>query len=566
MNFNQYMTAVKNQLSQMSDAKKTHWICEQARKVEEEARQEFLDSLTGKKSLDMGLSEKEIYSWCDKVERGEIYFSAEIYEDFEEGAWESELKAEYEDRFNMMPYLEQVSDIGHLWCGQGEYEKAYRLFERIGRLKFSIVCVENDYMLKEDPCYPDNLLTLVSLKREGLLPINLDELSLNLLYSCYHAVAGKERLEAMYEYFTWEMCQKLVMTDVFAFREDMGESHRELMQEWRSFLMEIPGDRSGELLVDACVFLGADKLLLTTARERAKMHPFLYQACCERAYFARRYENCTEIAKEAARCLDENKIIRGTIADIGAKAAKKAGDEPAYEELCLAAFCSEPNSYHLLRLYTLPDAGVIQKAGERLEVVSTDLPEDRACFREQETTLLYEKEQKLIFEFLLGNYQPALQYCKEEENYLGWSYGLKGMVIPLLLLYLKQDSAPETWTRAERNIRESLKYRLRFESQKEGEFEQYLAAWRSAYPVSLEVKEEWLKWLEEEVAQRTEAIVESVRLKSYYKAAELIVMLGLVKEEHGEPDGLKRLMEYYQNIYSKRRGLKQEMEKMAGRW
>lgn len=566
MNFNQYISAVKEQLNQMSDSQKASWIYGQARKIEERDRQEFLACLSGKESVGRRLSAEEIFQWCRKVEEGEVYFSAEIYEEFEEGAWESELKGRYHDIFDLMPYLEHVKDICCLWMENEEYEIAYQILDRICQLEFRIECEENDYMLKEDPSYPNNLISLENLKREKLLSINLDELSLMLLYSCYQSVTGRKRLEAMHEYLVWGIGQKLVMTDAFAFGEDLRESPHAFMTAWRSFLMEISGDRSAELLVDACVFLGGEQQLLETARDNGSFHPYLYQAYCERKYLSGQYQNCVEAAREAIEHLDENKMIRGAIADIGAKAAKRLEDENAYARFCLDAFWSEPSSWHLLRLFTLSNSSVIEKAKERLERISTDLPEKRADSVEQKTTFLYEREQKMIYQFLLGDYGPVLQYCKDEENYLGWSYGLKGMVIPLLLLYFKEDSAEGTKTRAENGIREQLEYRLRFECGEGVEFDPYLAAWKKAYKVPEEMRTQWLEWLTEEVEQRTEAIVGGVRIKSYYKAAQLIVMLGEIREEQGEAGGQKELIQYYLDKYSQRWALKKEISKMARRW
>ncbi len=566
MKFNLYISAVKEQLNQMSDAQKASWICGQARKVEEKDRQEFLDCLTGREDSFHCLPVEKIFQWCRKVEEGEAYFSAEIYEEFEEGAWESELKGRYSDPFDLMPHLERIKESCLLWMENEEYEKAYPVLDRICQLEFRIECEENDYRLKEDPCYPNNLISLEDLKREKLLLLNLDELSLMLLYSCYQLLSGRKRLEALHEYLVWGIGQKLAMTDVFAFGENLRENPYEFMNEWRNFLMEISGDRSAELLVDACVFLGGEQQLLETARENREVHPYLYQACCERNYLSGRYQDCVEVAGEAMECLDENKMIRGEISDIGAKAAKRLGDRALFERFCLEAFWSEPNSWHLLRLFTLSNPAVIEKAKERLERISTDLPEKRADSMEQKATFLYEREQKMIYQFLLGDYESVLQYCKDEEDYLGWSYGLKGMVIPLLLLYLKKDSEEGPKTRAENGIREQLEYRLRFECGEGVEFEPYLTAWKRAYPVPEEIKTEWLEWLTKEVEQRTKAIVGGVRIKSYYKAAELIVMLGEIREEQGETGGQKRLIQYYLDKYPQRWALKKEMDKMARRW
>ena len=51
--------------------------------------------------------------------------------------------------------------------------------------------------------------------------------------------------------------------------------------------------------------------------------------------------------------------------------------------------------------------------------------------------------------------------------------------------------------------------------------------------------------------------------KSYHKAAELIVMLGEIREENGEINGMYELVEHYKRMHSRKYAFRNEIDELA---
>ena len=77
---------------------------------------------------------------------------------------------------------------------------------------------------------------------------------------------------------------------------------------------------------------------------------------------------------------------------------------------------------------------------------------------EQKEAEICDRELKAIYCFLLGDYSNILKKSRQDNTYLGWSSNIKGIIVPLLLLYLKRDE--ERKTCAERRLIEHIKYRI----------------------------------------------------------------------------------------------------------
>lgn len=559
MDFKTYITKVEEQLKQMTEAEKTDWIYALARKVDEKDRQNFLNSLYGKKEIHMKLTKEEILDWCQKVEEGEIYLEGKLSEYYEERGWGSDWIVEYHDTFGAMPYLTKAIDTCSQLVEKKEYASAYQLLDRICGLEFR--AEYNDDYGYED--YDEDGLTLENLVKEELLILDFRKLSLNLLYTCYQTNTGQDRLERLYEYLTWRMTDKILITDIFAFGPEEIKDATMFMQEWYAYLIQISEDRAAELLVDACIYLGGDEYLLKTAGEYAKLHPFLYQAYCEKKYQLADYQACIEAAKEALDRIDGNKVIRSAISDIAVMAAKKADMDFEWKHFYFAAFYSNPNSWHLLRLYKLKDSAVLKEALERIERLPVGSQMKTGNPREQREVLIDDNMQT-IYQFLLGDYDNVLRQCRQDKKYLGWSYGKKPMIILLLLIYLKKDEKQKTV--AERNLIEELNKRLNFNSKEEELFSEYISIWRQSYHMPKEQEEACIKWLSEEVDKRTEGIVGGGHRGSYYKAAELIVVMGEIQEERGEVGGMRRLIDYYKRMHSRKTAFKSEIEGLAKKY
>lgn len=94
-------------------------------------------------------------------------------------------------------------------------------------------------------------------------------------------------------------------------------------------------------------------------------------------------------------------------------------------------------------------------------------------------------------------------------------------------------------------------------------FDEYLSIWRNSGIIPENEDKLYIQWLSREIDERTEHIVGGGHRKSYYKAAELIVVLGAIKEERGEINGMQNLINYYKKQHFRKRAFREEIDTLA---
>ncbi len=559
MDFKQYMTAVEKQLDSMTGQQMKSWILTQARIVDEGQRQDFLNNLSGKKPEILSLNAGEIHAWCEQVESGTLYFETEQEEYYEEGDWDSDWRTIYYDAFDIIPYLTKAFETCQKLVLVGEYETAYALLDRLCRIEFYTDFEEEDWLGDEEP------LTLEKLAEEGMLTIDFAKLSQNLLYACYQSTNGEERLRKLYEYLIWKMCGGVKMTDVFAFGPEPLPGTAEFMENWHAYLSHTPGDRAAELLADACIYLGGEEKLRITAAETVDMHPCLYIIYCQRRMEAEDWMDCVSVGQTAVETIHVNKEIRGKIAEIAFQAAEHLNDYDRMKLFGKAIFFSKPDCAGLLRLYRLGDIKLIEDAGKRLEEITAEpFMANRGYFnREQRETNIPDQKQKAVYRFMLGDFEYGWEISRTDDKYLGWSGSFKELFVMLALVLLKKPDG--NMARADEKILGTLQYRLRFDDCCGCSFETALLAWRNGYLLSEKQKEDCLNWLQREIDKRTAAVVGGGYRNSYHKAAELIVALGEILEENGEPGAMRKLVDHYKQMHSRKRAFRAEIDELSKR-
>ena len=105
-------------------------------------------------------------------------------------------------------------------------------------------------------------------------------------------------------------------------------------------------------------------------------------------------------------------------------------------------------------------------------------------------------------------------------------------------------------------------YEFGFKQKSSRTFGEYFAIWRKHFQIAEKHREKYMKWLSGEVDKRVEGVVGGGHRKSYYKAAELIVMLGALREEKGEMTGIYELVEHYKRMHSRKYAFRNEIDEL----
>ena len=556
MNFKEFMQKVDNQLLTMTEKEKSAWIHEIARKQTEKQRGAFLDTLTNpfessQQVLEQSIETKEIENWLLKIEEQKLYFECTYYEDYGENYWDRDEGYTYTDPFDIVPDLLKAFQTTEALLAAENYSKAAELYEWLCSIPFAAFDTESEDWL-------DGELDLEELVAEEMVNLDLKKIGLKLTYAQYQVTPMEKRPAVLFRYLSWEMCREIKIEEIFSAGPKEVADSDAFMQVWSTFLEKTPGDRAGELLTEACLYIGGIEYLCETAERTADVHPVLYENACFYLYDRQRLFECEKIGLKAIGHLPENLLIRGRIADIAENSAVELKHWESVRQFYVAAFYSNSTVLHYLRLFKLSDHSVI--TAEAAKFIQT-LPEDFSWSGFNTNTQLNENSlsasRKNVIRFFNHEFTFIQETCKKNPNYLGWSSNFKGIIIPLFLLMMDKSEEP---SRAKEIRIRDLEARLSNRNNGDEIFSDSIDLWKETVILTPREAENYLDWLNQEVEKRTEALVGGGYRKSYHKAAELIVLLGNAAESNGHVNEKKRLVEHYKKTYSRKRAFKEELD------
>lgn len=548
MKYNDFMKAVEEKLSTMSEEEKTKWIYNKARIAKENERSKILNSLDDTIDYNTIIYERDkIEQWCEKIEEGEIYFECSGYEEYSEGYWDSDYVYDYYDPFEIIDGLYNAFQLAENLLFQKQYKESQKLNNRLLNLIFFV----------SDRDTGDwNELDFEEVIDEIWTNFNYERIILNLMYATYQITKGKDRAESLYEYLRWNQGKNIKIEDIFRIGPEELKDIDIFMGEWISFLTDTDSDRSAELLLEACLYKGID-YLCEIARTECMKHPVLFKYACQELLNQNRDTECEKLGLEAIEALPENLVVRGEIADLIAKAAINLNHHDMVNRCYEVAFYSESTLNNYFRLFQiLNNETITKKAAIHME----KLPEnDTFKFNngnKQMRVNTLSRNHKDIIRFFNGEFDYIYDIYIKEKYSLGWTTGFKGVVIPLFILLLNKEKKT---TKAIKKLVNGIIYRLGFVGE-DMEFLDLFFNWREKRTLTEAQYKKYISWLEDEIDKRTEGVVGGGYRKSYYKAAVLIASFGEALESNGIANGRARTIEHYRKLHSRKRAFKAEFE------
>ena len=194
--------------------------------------------------------------------------------------------------------------------------------------------------------------------------------------------------------------------------------------------------------------------------------------------------------------------------------------------------------------------------------IKTEFQKKNYAIRFEFATLEQEKaslssDQKEILLFFLGDYENILEKAEKDQDNLGWSSNLKGILIPLLLMYLKPEKMHFV---ADDAVMDDLKRSLKVRGE---DFYQLFHIWKEKYMITDEFKKKCIQWLKDEIEQRAEVIVGGTHRHSYYEVAKEIVVLSEILYLNKNITSMETFVKDYIKRYSRKHAFKAEMLKYA---
>ena len=549
MDYKEYMKTVEQKLSHMTEEEKTKWIYNKARTAKEHEIKEILNSLDGNPEYDPINYEKDkIKQWREKIEEGEIYFECSGYEEYGDSYWDSEYVYDYYDPFGIIDELYKAFQMAENLLLQKQYKDSRKLSE----------CLLNMSFFVSDRDTEDwNEFDFVEVVNEIWIKFNYERIILNLMYAIYQTKKGRDRSENIFRYLTWVKGKNIKIEDIFRIGPEELKGIDTFIEEWIAFLIDTDGDRTAELLLDACLYKGID-YLCEIARIEYSKHPILFKYACEYLLNQNKNIECEKLGLEAIKVLPENLNNRGEIADLTAKAAINLKHHDIVNKCYETSFYSKSSLNNYFRLFEIPNyEDITKKAAKYVEILPEDSIHEFTNINKQMLTNTLSREHKDIIRFFNGEFDYIYDKYKKDNYILGWSSGFKGVAVPLFILLLNKGKNP---TKAIEKLVEGIFYRLGFIGPDIKNFLNLFLNWREKQVLTEAQYEKYMSWLKEEIDKRTEGVVGGGYRKSYYKAAILVSSLGETLESNGMIKGRAITIEHYKKAHSRKRAFKAEFE------
>lgn len=484
----------------------------------------------------------EISNTFERIENCELCLSAQGYEDYTYGYWESDWIWEYEDNEGIGRIIEGAVMFAHDCMNDFRYEEAVSVFNLIMNTTVFAAADDSGDLIE---------LSLEEIVEEGLVHINLTTVALDVLYSEYQVQPSKERAGSLYDYFIYSYFDEIHIEDIFSIGREELEDTDAFLQSWIDYLMQQKGETAARLLKEGMLYYKGSEGLVEIAREAYIEHPSIYMAVILEYEKVHDYERMKEIGKEALDNLDPELKLRGEIAIKTSQASWCVNDFEYMRKCWYEAFYSNSTTANYLRIFANKEASREYKelAQKRIEELIITDKHYNGKNSEIDKNTISEIDYKLLH-FFSGHFDKVKSWCMEQKSPLGWSGKFIDYGVHLMLLYLCSDTDPgKACKKIADNfstqvclltgkdlvfMTENSVFETDVSMQRSGEvFLEVFNVWKSNYNMASDSVNSYVEWLESVISKRVDGIVGGKYRKSYYKVALLVAALGEVKESLG---------------------------------
>lgn len=583
MNLREFTDIVDKMAEELGREELQCFIHSIARKVPEAQREDFVhvfadvQSMDGKKDTPNGIwaaakgvDEKEIGKESDRlgklfaqIQDGKLYLLADGYEDYSEGYWNSDWVWEYEDPMGVCRIFEDACLLIQRCVNDGFYQEALNVFDEMME---SEVYVEND---------SDQFsMGIEELKSEKLLTVNLNSLALEILYAEYQVSLPEMRAEELYEYFSIPFFRDVKLEQMLSLGREELKGLTEFWESWIELLRDKDGDMEARLLKEAVLCHKGEEGILDLARISYEKHPSLYLEAIQKMQRLHDYVRQLEIGKEALEKIDAGYILRSQIALSTAEAAILLQQEDYARRCWFEAFRSDSTPVNYLRLISqsghpqpyLKETKSIILSGKKVGTGQGYKFDPYNAAAELHRNQISQIDAQIL-RFLSGDFEYAIELCRQIKQPLGWSGTFIKCGLALFLLLMYQGKDLQQGCRAQENTlicalnfngdqylkgtREQLQYGKGSESQQKTDeiFWQCFRRWKECHTLSEEQIQEYIGVLEPLIHKRLKAIVSGQHRDHYESVAALAAGIGEVKESIGMKGAKEKILQGYRQEF-----------------
>ena len=396
-------------------------------------------------------------------------------------------------------------------------------------------------------------ISLKELYNNNLINIEPSKICLYAIYITYQYSPMDKRANNIYKYFDNENFTYISIEDSFKLGTEILDETNLFWDEWIKLLIMKEGTTEYRLLKEAIEFnnYNYEKYV----KDFYKNHPKLYLDIFDYLITIDNINELIKIGNVALSKIDKKLTIRNDIALVLARF-----DDINKEEYLLDSFNSNTNIPNLLHLI---NNNLFKKYNKEIENTIESIKNSKKKlkddFFDELSENILDTQEKHYLDFFIGNFEDFFKYCKDNNISLGWSCSFIKYGVYLWLLFFNQNIN----TIASETILKDTLNNLIFNKKElflDEDYKEIWNKWRNYFEVDDKDKKKIIKWLEEIIGKRVEAIIEGNYRKSYYKVAILIVALGEVFESNNIAT-MDETIAKYEKKYSRRSSFRKELEK-----
>lgn len=505
----------------------------------------------------------QIQKWKELIDEGELYLDTEGYEDYSCGYWGSEWITEYSDNQGIGDKIQYMIRFAEDCIDDRRYQVANEIYEWLWEMEVSTASEYEE----------EDSVDLEILEENNLIHTDMKRLALLTLYADYQVLPANERAKDMYLYFACSTFAKLHIEEMFHVGREELKDTEQFWEDWIDLLKEKNGDTEARLLKEAILYYKGIDDLYEMAEKNASVHPSLYLSVMEQYEKGHLYEKIEKVGENALSKMDVDLTIRSKIALKAAFASSCLNHEEKMMQFCWQSFISDFTVKNYLRLFGTEKMAKTYglRGREVLEKKQKGNQEFSYKNSELNRNIMSDHEYYQLV-FYTGDFSTVKNISKNPKESLGWSSSFIDYGIRLFLLYLYNRPFPSTAAKSiasyigfhdEKERKNLLKFETDIQSEcqehKVTEFWNYFQRWKTYFPIEKTECEKYLIWAESIVYKRADAIVSGQHRSHYGEVAELLAIVGEIKESIGMQGTKRYIYEQYRKKFPRHSSFQGEM-------
>lgn len=499
MNYQEFMNKLTHQLQDMSKDEIITWVKQKAANIEETNRDDFLQSLHIK-TTPISLPHvdwEELNLWCEEIDCGEFYLFKKYNEEYDD--WYDDFDDEYEieDSYEIINKIYDILHKAKQFAHAKDYVHAFELYDTLFQRTYHVLSEYGDF---------DEMGLL------ELLSVDEDSTETNshiFLEYCYlNYVVGKANaIASIYNVRKQERIRSKIEE---AFSTDLGilEHTSSIMHAWIEFL-STKEDADSELLFEALLYDSDFNVLISFCEIHGSIFPTLYHLSAKYLFDVVEYEKCEALCIKGIQLLDMTKRIRSKVMKIGLMVSEKLNHKQNEKKFSLEVFRSDSTIEHFLNLLKFDETSMLEEAYQIACTLSLDT--SSSYFPSKENTIT--QIDLAAIRFLHGDFDELIHEVSSNKIELGWSNSSMKFLVSAFLILLAQEQMPY-----------KIKKRLLFYGGIDDKDDMFIT-WFKKQKINVNKKQGYIDILIKVIDKRTDAILEGMYRKSYYKAALLNIGL-----------------------------------------